>query len=223
MINDMKSDFFQITIGVRQGENLSPILFALFLNDMNEYMEQVMNGLDTVADVTRQCGMGMEEIDIFKKLFLLLYADDTIVFAETTEKLQTGLNRMKNYCDRWKLKLNANKCKVVIFSRGKVRIHPNFTIGEETIEVVSDFVYLGMKLNYNNRMRVAQKDLYDRASRAMFLLLKKCKSNNVPVDIVLDLFDKTILPVLTYGCEVWGFDNTDIINKLQRNFFQNCS
>ena len=220
MINDIKTDFFKISIGVRQGENLSPILFALFLNDMNEYMSHVMNGLETVIDVTTQCGMLNEEIDVFKKLFILLYADDTIIFAETPEKLQSGLNRVKQYCDRWKLKLNSNKCKVIIFSRGKVRVHPNFKIGDDVLEVVSDFVYLGMKLNYNNRMKVAQKDVYDRASRAMFSLLKKCKSNNLPIDIVLDLFDKTIVPIITYGCEVWGFDNVDLINKLQRKFFK---
>ena len=127
---------------------------------------------------------------------------------------------MKIYCDRWKLKLNASKCKVMIFSRGKVRIYPQFVIGEEIVEVVSDFLYLGMRLNYNNRMKVAQKDIYDRASRAMFSLLKKCKKKNLPVDVTLDMFDKIIVPILTYGCEVWGLENIDIVNRLQLKFLK---
>ncbi len=69
-------------------------------------------------------------------------------------------------------------------------------------------------------MKVAQKDLFDRAGRAMFSLLKKCKTKNISFDLVSDLFDKTIIPILTYGCEVWGFENNDIILKLQMRFYK---
>ena len=109
----------------------------------------------------------------------MLYADDTAIFAETAEQLQEGLNQTKLYCDRWKLELNASKCKVMIFSRGKVRVYPDFMIGNERLEVVSDFSYLGIRLNYNNRMNVTQKDVYDRASRAMFSLLKKSVNQEI--------------------------------------------
>ena len=149
-----------------------------------------------------------------------MYADDTVIFAETPEKLQEGLNGIKTYCDRWKLKLNANKCKVIIFSRGRVRVYPEFKIGDEILEVVSDFLYLGIRLNYNNKTRVAQKDLYDRASRAMFSLLKKCNTKNIPLDIMIDLFDKLILPIITYGCEMWGFGNNDLVRKLQLKYYK---
>ena len=118
------------------------------------------------------------------------------------------------------MKLNASKCKVVIFSRGKVRVYPEFKIGDEILEVVSDFLYLGIRLNYNNKMGVTQKDLFDRASRAMFSLLKKCKMKNLPIDVILDLFDKMIMPIVTYGCEMWGFGNNDIVKKLQLKFYK---
>ena len=76
----------------------------------------------------------------------MLYADDTAIFAETAEQLQEGLNQTKLYCGRWKLKLNASKCKVMIFSRGKVRVYPDFMIGNERLEVVSNFLYLGIPI-----------------------------------------------------------------------------
>ena len=66
-------------------------------------------------------------------------------FSESPENLQLLLTRSKQYCDKWKLKLNAKKCKIVIFSRGKVRKYPTFYIGEEIVENVSAFVYLGFK------------------------------------------------------------------------------
>ena len=86
-------------------------------------------------------------IYIFLKLFVLLYADDTVVFSETPGELQTSLKLIDDYCKQWKLKLKANKYKIVIFSRGKVSKYPNFVIGDESIEVVSSFVYLCVKLN----------------------------------------------------------------------------
>ena len=220
MSNSVPSEFFSISIGVRQGENLSPVLFSLFLNDMQDFLAKDLTGLETIIGESVQANMDDNYVNNLLKLFLLLYADDTIIFSETASGIQKGLSSIKNYCDNWKLKLNASKCKIVIFSRGKVRKFPIFTIGEDTVEVVSSFLYLGLKLNYNNHMTIAHKDLYDRASRAMFALLRKCTLLNLPIDVTLDLFDKTIVPILTYGSEVWGFEKFDILQKLQVKFYK---
>ena len=218
MVNGVCSNFFNTHIGVRQGENLSPILFSLFLNDMKAYLENETFYLNTLGQESVNCEI--ENHDVLLKLFLLLYADDTVIFSESPDGLQRLLTEVQGYCNKWKLKLNSKKCKIVIFSRGKVRKYPIFYIGDEAVEVVSSFVYLGLKLNYNNRMLVAQKDLYDRASRAMFALLKKGNLLKLPPDIMIDLFDKTVLPILTYGCEVWGFENDKIIQSLQLKFYK---
>ena len=42
------------------------------------------------------------------------------------------------------------------------------------------------------------------------------------VDVTIDIFNKMSVPILTCGCEVWGFTNADIVNRLQLNFFENC-
>jgi hypothetical protein len=47
------------------------------------------------------------------KLYLLLYADDTVIFAETAAELQSALNAMYLYCETWKLKVNTAKTNVV--------------------------------------------------------------------------------------------------------------
>jgi hypothetical protein len=218
MVNEVASDFFVTNTGVRQGENLSPLLFALFLNDLKESLNDQMNNLDTIVEKSQL--VGLDDNFIFCKLFLLLYADDTIIYSETAEGLQQGLNNIKQYCDKWKLKLNAGKCKVVVFSNGKIRNKPTLFIGKEKLDVVFDFPYLGIKLNYNNRFREAQKDLAQRASRAMFSLLRRCHRLCLPLDVVIELFDKTILPILTYACEVWGYNICDFAKKLQLKFYK---
>ena len=63
---------------------------------------------------------------MFIRLFALLYADDTIILAETEQDLQKGLNGLFEYCNQWQLKVNVEKTKIVIFSRGKIRKHRIF-------------------------------------------------------------------------------------------------
>ena len=49
----------------------------------------------------------------------------------------------------------------------------------------------------------------------------KSKRLQLPIDIQIELFDKTILPILLYGSEVWGFDNIDILEMFYRKFLRN--
>ena len=50
--------------------------------------------------------------------------------------------------------------------------------------------------------------------KAMFALLKKSKELDLPIDLQLELFDSLILPILLYGCEVWGYENVLILDRL---------
>ena len=60
------------------------------------------------------------DIVSYLKIYVLLYADDTILLAESPEELQAALYSMNLYCNDWNLKINVSKTKVVIFSRGKI-------------------------------------------------------------------------------------------------------
>ena len=54
----------------------------------------------------------------------------------------------------------------------------------------------------------------------MFALLRRNRQLNLPLDIQLELFDPLVLPILTYGCEVWGFENKNLIEKLHLKYFK---
>ena len=54
-------------------------------------------------------------MDYILYLFLLLYADDTIVLAECPEDLQRALDMLKIYCELWGLDINDRKTKVMLF------------------------------------------------------------------------------------------------------------
>ena len=154
------------------------------------------------------------------KMFPLLYADDTVICAESPGELQAALDAMNEYCRKWKLEVNSTKTKIMIFSRGKVRKLPRFTYDGKQIEIVFDFQYLGLKFNYNNQFKVAPKHLYDKAAIAMFTLLRKAKCLMLPVEKQIELFDRMVAPILLYGSEVWCPQMSEIMNKLQIRFYK---
>ena len=47
----------------------------------------------------------------------------------------------------------------------------------------------------------------DQGNRALFCMLLKYRKLNLPVDIQVELFDQLVVPIVTYGCEVWGYEN----------------
>ncbi len=108
----------------------------------------------------------------------------------------------------------------MIFSRGKVRNLPDFIYNGSKLEIVFSYPYLGILMNYNGRFSVAQKDVYDKASRAMFGLLAKCRKLRLPFDIQIKLFDSVVKPIALYGSEVWGPYYTDVADKLQLKFIK---
>ena len=97
------SEPYTCFLGVAQGECLSPFLFSMYLNDVEETF--LLNGYQGI-------NMGM------LKLCLLLYADDIVIFSETDMGLQHGLDLLQEYCLRWKLKVNTDKTKVMVFKKG---------------------------------------------------------------------------------------------------------
>ena len=90
------SDLFSCDVGLLQGEIISPFLFALFINDIELNLQENFND-----------GVSVEQL----QLYLLLFADDAVLFSETREGLQNHLNNLENYCRKWNLTVNVWKNK----------------------------------------------------------------------------------------------------------------
>ena len=112
-VNDQISDVFDCNIGVRQGNKLSPLLFILFLNDFNTFMQSRYKGNCLTPDQN-------SNLRTLLKLYSLLYADDTILLSETEEDMQRALDATMKYCNENKMTMNASKTKYIVCSRGKI-------------------------------------------------------------------------------------------------------
>ena len=208
------SDFFSCGQGVRQGENLSPLLFAIYLNDFKGFLSEKCEGLSSLNDKV------YEQLSVYLRMYVLLYADDTIILSESAEELQTSLNCLHDYCKKWCLNVNISKTKIIIFSRGKIKKYPTFTYGSEVVEVVDDYVYLGVVFNYNGSFKKAIDKQVIQAKKATFSLLQRAKVLKLPIDITLELFNVCVVPILLYGSEIWGYENLNAVDIFHRNFLR---
>ena len=112
----------------------------------------------------------------------MLYADDTIILAETPESLQNALNSFENYCTRWKLKVNLNKTKVVIFCKRKSRHIQSFKLFGHDLDIVESYSYLGVTFNYTGTFLKDKKLMSEQTQKALFSFYRKLRNLSVPVD-----------------------------------------
>ena len=198
------SDFFDNEIGLFQGEILSPILFSLYVNDFESFFISHCNSHYEFQDLS---------------LFLMLYADDMVLFSETVHGLQDLLNNLEKYSDKWKLTVNTEKTKVVVFRKGGiVNGNEKWTYHGRDLDVVNEFIYLGIKFKFNNKFNNIQNQLSIQGRKAMFALFTKCNNMNLNVETLLHLFDTYVGSILSYGCEVWGASKANDIEKVHTHF-----
>ena len=120
-VNGEISDIFDCNIGVRKGDNLSPLLFIIFLNDFNTFRQSGFEGIRLTPDQN-------SNLRTLRKLYSLLHADDTILLSETEEDMQRALDATTKYCYENKMTINASKTKYMVCSRGKIRKKMNLFV-----------------------------------------------------------------------------------------------
>ena len=121
------TDWFQIGKGVHQGCILSPCLFNLYAEHImrNAKLEEAQAGIKIAG----------------RNINNLRYADDTTLMAESEEELKSLLMKVKEESEKVGLKLNIQKTKIM--ASGPIT---SWEIDRETVETVSDFIFLGSKI-----------------------------------------------------------------------------
>lgn len=137
------------------------------------------------------------------KLCLLFYADDTVIMTETADDLQKALDEFHVYCSQWKLNVNVEKTKILVFSKGP-KPKNIFYYNNNVVEIVSEFKYLGIVFFRSGSFCKAKKHLVEQAQKSMYSIIRKIRLFNLPIEQQFNLFDKVVVPVLLCGCEIWG-------------------
>ena len=212
LVNGNKTVFFISNVGVRQVENLSPLLFNLFLNDLEDFFKD--NNVSGIECNQHQLD---DTLMVFLKIFTLLYADDTAILSNSAEGLQKALLVYSEYCDLWKLKINHTKSKIVFFFLRKRHLNFEFKLDNELLEIFTDYKYLGILFSKNNSFYKTKKHLAEQGSRAMYSLLAKSRNMRLPIDLQLDLFKKLVKPILQMDVKSGDLVTSTYLNEYNSN------
>ena len=130
-LEEEKTDWFGLEIGLRQGCILSPILFSIFI--------------DGLAEEVKKVG-GVEYGEII--VGLLLFADDVVLVAEDRKMLRKMLRVVYKYSKKYRFRFNLDKSNVMIFGTNNNQQEYNkFYLGKKKLEIVEYYKYLGLLLD----------------------------------------------------------------------------
>ena len=198
------SDFFECAVGLKQGEVISPLLFSLFIEDLELFLQEDQN-----------CGLRLDDITFL----LMLFADDMVILGKDINDLQNSLELLERYCDRWGLQVNTEKTKIVVFrKRGGLRDNESWIYKNTPIEVVNEFNYLGTVFKYTGSFVLNQETLVGKGLKALNCLIYNTKKHSLSPKVMCQLFDAFVGSILNYSCEVWGFGKSKVLERIHLKF-----
>ena len=175
---------FQIGKAVCQGCILLPCLFNLYAEYImrNAGLEEAQAGIKIARRNTNN----------------LRYTDDTTLMAESEEELKSLLMKVKEESEKVGLKLNIKKTKIM--TSGPIT---SWQIDGETVETVSDFIFLGSKITADGDCSHEVKRCLLLGRKVMTNLDSVLKSRDITLSTKVHLVKAMVLPVVMYGCDSW--------------------
>ena len=128
----------------------------------------------------------------------LRYADDTTLMADSEEELKSLLMKVKEESEKAGLKHNIQKTKNMAFSPITA-----WQIDGETMETVTDFIFLGSKITADGDCSHEIKRRLFLGRKAMTNLDSKLTSRDITLPTKVHPVKAMVFPVVMYGCENW--------------------
>lgn len=186
LLNNELGEFFQTTVGVRQGCLLSPVLF-------NIYLEKIMQ--DTLRDHHTSISIGG------RPLCNLRFADDIDLMAGSNNELQVLTTRLEESAGAYGMEVSHEKSKVLVNSMNDTSA--DITMNGQKLEEVNSFKYLGATLSKDGSCTAEVRIRIAAAMAAMARLSRIWKSSNISFTTKYRLYQSLVVSILLYGCETW--------------------
>ena len=200
------SQSFVNSVGVKQGDALSPLLFLFFINDIAQEFNSNQYNEDQYFSLNGNL------------LYLFLFADDTVLFAKSPDALQILLDKLKYYCSKWNIEVNKDKTEVLVFRNSWQQTQHKWYYDNQELNIVNSYVYLGVLLNYNGKFQATQKRFASQGGKALSSVLNTLKNLYITPKQQCYMFDSLVSSVLNYASELWGFHQAKDIEQIHYRF-----
>ena len=185
-------------LGLKQGCPLSPMLFNLYIDDIQDCFDQTC-----------------EPIQIHNKLFnYFLYADDLVIISKSKIGLQNGIDKVYDFSQSKHLTISDEKSKTMVFNSAGRLIKEIFTLKDKSLEPVQSFCYLGFDVKCSGIVTHAMNVLNDKGNKALRPLLGVIYRFNIPFKSAVKLFNTFISPILLYNTENWNIISDTFLKRL---------
>lgn len=192
MYKDLFSSKLDLYAGVPQGSVLGPLLFLIYVNDVAENMMSMCR-LFADDNSLQQCSYNILDIEY---------------------KLNHDLHILESWSDKWFLKFNPSKTKVVFFNTKAISIMPKLFFKGDRLECVPVHRHLGLLLSQNLSWSAYIDGIVNNAYKKLGLLKKlkfKLSRNNLS-----KLYTTFIKPMLEYASVVWDGCSEQDSEKLEK-------
>jgi len=147
----------------------------------------------------------------------LLYADDLVLMSKSAKGLQCALEVLQQFCFKWKLTVNMDKTKIMVFLAKKCE--HTFYLDNQEIKPCKSYTYLGIVFTPSEKFNSAKKSLFTKARKGLAGVRAHFNHfNGTDVNSLLKLFDSVISPITMYGSEVWCLADTAVLKHNLVNF-----
>ena len=205
--NSLSSEI-AITEGVLQGEVLSPLLFNLYISEVQTVLEN-------------SGGIGAN-IDTSSQIHMLAYADDMVVLSESAYGMKLKIKALEEYFASLSLSVNIDKTKILVFQKGgRISRKLNFEYNGTRLEIVSKYTYLGVVFSSSGKFvnaAVEFKKSGCQAIGAIWKVLTKGKINEW--DSFIKLYNACIKPTALYCADIWAPKYLNSLERVQLHFFK---
>ena len=191
-VNGELTDWFQTTVGVRQGCVLSPQLFNIILE---------MVTLHATYDIPIGTNIQGHLINNLR------FADDIVLLACNEIDLQSIVDRVHQWSSNFGLKINIAKTEVQVISKQQHYI--NISIGGTKLLQVEKFVYLGGTITQSGKCTEDIKNRIGKALGAIQSLHSILTAKDIRDVTKRELYKVLILSILMYGSETWTLKKED--------------